>query len=571
MKLIVLYQEYDREKSAKAFLAIRASLDRLNDIEKIYYIIDNKNEGEFFEELEKNIFRIGGDNSNREFSAWQKGIQFIKNKKVEYDLVLFTNEAIVNYDDSILDLPELREIIFKAMNHQSVVGRLDTKGFPLMVNGYDVTSWIRTSCFFVPKKVLDSFDTIISVDSKNIDNFIGKEYPEGKSGVDFFKKDANMSESYKTSMIKWLTEEWHSKFSISKESWGLFRTKVQAIVNEQLFSARVREKGFFVENFSENVGANNLTAKFILMYKKIKNFFRKGFLFLARKFEDKSSSGNDVFNRFATPGHFYSVLPDLEYVRKNGDKIYFEDKRKFLGIDLNDQKQLQYLDDFAVYYKDLPFEDEKKNNLRYFYNNSAFSYGDAIALYAMLRHLKPKNIIEIGSGYSSCVTLDTNELWFNNSINCTFIEPYPKLLLSLIKEEDRKRVKIFDGAVQDFNLGEYEKLKENDILFIDSSHVSKVGSDVNHLFFEVLPRLNTGVYVHIHDIHYPFEYKKEWLFEGRAWNEVFLLRAFLQFNNKFEIVFFNNYMSMFYKKELLEKMPLYAKGGGGSIWLKKIG
>ena len=190
-------------------------------------------------------------------------------------------------------------------------------------------------------------------------------------------------------------------------------------------------------------------------------------------------------------------------------------------------------------------------------------------LHCMIRYLRPKRIIEVGSGFSSCVTLDTNQLFFGNSISTTFIEPYPSLLLSLLKETDKNSAKIISRRVQDVDMAEFEALAANDILFIDSTHVSKVSSDVNCIFFDILPRLATGVHIHFHDIFYPFEYPKEWLLEGRAWNEAYMLRAFLQYNKSFEVVLMNTYMEHFHESFFKENMPLCLNNRGGSIWIRK--
>lgn len=268
------------------------------------------------------------------------------------------------------------------------------------------------------------------------------------------------------------------------------------------------------------------------------------------------------------PGHFYSPIPSIQEIRENEEKI-FQVLRELPAIDLNEEEQMQYFEALAGYYKELPFKDEKTAGLRYYFNNPNYSYSDAICLYAMIRHLKPQDIIEIGSGYSSCVTLDTNELFFRNKIACTFIEPYPELLLSLIKEDDKDAIKIIPMKLQEVELDQFASLAENDILFIDSTHVSKINSDVNYIFFEILPSLNSGVYIHFHDIFYPFEYPSEWIYEGRAWSENYLLRAFLQYNSSFKIVFFNTYLEHFFADKFMADMPLCMKNPGGSIWLRK--
>jgi hypothetical protein len=218
----------------------------------------------------------------------------------------------------------------------------------------------------------------------------------------------------------------------------------------------------------------------------------------------------------------------------------------------------------------LPFKDEKIPNLRYYFLNGAYSYSDAVFLYCMIRKLNPKRIIEVGSGFSSCVTLDTNELYFNNQINCTFVEPYPALLKSLIKENDNSNIKIYESKLQNVPLDVFMELKANDILFIDSTHVAKFNSDVNYVIHKILPILAEGIYIHFHDIFYPFEYPIEWLLEGRAWNEQYVLRAFLEYNIKFKIVLFNTYLEIIFREELEKRFPLIFKNTGGSIWIKKL-
>jgi len=273
---------------------------------------------------------------------------------------------------------------------------------------------------------------------------------------------------------------------------------------------------------------------------------------------------------FVQPGHFNSPIPSIKDI-KNKENLIFGNIPKYLpGLDLNEEEQLAYFKEFKLYYKDLPFRDKKVQNLRFYYDNPAYSYSDSILLYCMMRKAKPKQIIEVGSGYSSCVMMDTNEIFFSENIKITFIEPYPDLLFSLMKEKDKNRYEIVSSNLQEINLDKFNALKENDILFIDSTHVSKINSDVNCIFFNILPKLNKGVYIHFHDIFYPFEYPKEWIYEGRAWNEIYLLRAFLQYNNSFKIIFLNTFLEYFYKNEFEKDMPLCLKNPGGSIWIKKI-
>jgi len=98
-----------------------------------------------------------------------------------------------------------------------------------------------------------------------------------------------------------------------------------------------------------------------------------------------------------------------------------------------------------------------------------------------------------------------------------------------------------------------------------------VGSDVNYIFFEILPLLRPGVFIHFHDVFWPFEYPESWIEEGRQWHEVYLLRAFLEFNRDFEIVVFNTFLETFHSDWFEKYMPLCLKNRGGSIWLRRCG
>jgi hypothetical protein len=272
---------------------------------------------------------------------------------------------------------------------------------------------------------------------------------------------------------------------------------------------------------------------------------------------------------FVPPGHFYSPIPSLSEIERDDARIFGTIASSVPGVDLRESEQLALLHTLADYYPDLPFREAKTEGLRYYFDNPAYSYSDAICLFCMIRHLKPKRIIEIGSGYSSCVTLDTNQLFFDGAIKTTFVEPFPDLLMSLVTAEDKRRITVIPQRLQDVALDEFKALGPNDILFVDSTHVAKINSDVNRVFFEILPVLSAGVYVHVHDVFYPFEYPREWIYHGRAWNEMYLLRAFLQYNSAFRVVLMNTYMERFHEAFFRERMPLCLRNLGGSIWIRK--
>lgn len=277
----------------------------------------------------------------------------------------------------------------------------------------------------------------------------------------------------------------------------------------------------------------------------------------------------DLYRTWVPPGHALSPIPSLIEVKDREQAIYAV-PREMPGLELNEAGQLQLFDELRQYYAEQPFPEQQSPGRRYWFENPAYSYSDAILLYCLIRHLRPARIIEVGSGYSSAAMLDTNELFFDGAIECMFIEPQPLLLRSLLKDDDLQKIHLLERKLQLVDLDLFAKLAANDILFIDSSHVSKIDSDVNHILFRILPVLQSGVFIHFHDVFYPFEYPRDWVYEGRAWNETYLLRAFLQYNERFQIQLCNTFIDWFHKEKYFHDMPLVRKNTGGGIWLKKL-
>ena len=277
----------------------------------------------------------------------------------------------------------------------------------------------------------------------------------------------------------------------------------------------------------------------------------------------------NALRRLLRPGHFYSPYPDIGFVERHQARIFDREIESIPGIDLRAHDQLALVAGFAATYGELPFKDHPSPVLRYHFRNPEFSYADAVILYSMLRHFRPRRVIEVGAGFSSALMLDTNQLFLAERIAFTFIEPYPKRLFSLLRDADRERNRIIVDAVQNVPLERFAKLAAGDILFVDSSHVAKTGSDVVQLVGNVLPRLAKGVLVHFHDVFWPFEYPQEWIREGRAWNESYLLKAFLQFNSAFRIVLFNSYLGLHHRAVVGRHLPLFLQDTGGSLWIEK--
>lgn len=268
-------------------------------------------------------------------------------------------------------------------------------------------------------------------------------------------------------------------------------------------------------------------------------------------------------------GHFYSPIVLIKEIKKRESEIWNKtNDDSIVGIDLRTDEQIKLIESFSKFYAEMPFKANKQINIRYQFENGYYSYTDGIILYSVIRHFQPKKIVEVGSGFSSAVMLDTNEIFFNNKIKLTFIEPYPERLISLMKDSDMTSTNIMESDVQSISLDHFSNLERGDILFIDSTHVVKTGSDVNYILFEILPSLQSGVLIHFHDVFFPFEYPKDWVYEGRSWNEDYFLKAFLMYNDKFEIKIFSEYIHK-HHKEAFRDMPLSYNNPGGNFWLVK--
>lgn len=272
------------------------------------------------------------------------------------------------------------------------------------------------------------------------------------------------------------------------------------------------------------------------------------------------------------PGHYYSPLPDATAIGPAvaraatvGDDLP--------GLDLVPDGQMALLRELAPLAREWPFPDDPAAGFRYHANNGFFYHQDGSVLYALLRHRPPARVVEVGSGFSSALMLDTADRQPDCPTRFTFIDPYPERLLGLLSSADQQRCEVIARPVQDVGPGVFTQLKAGDILFIDSSHVCKLGSDLNHLVFEVLPTLSPGVKVHVHDVSWPFEYAEGWLRAGHAWNEAYLLRAFLMGNRDFRFLLWPSYLEARRTEAFRQQWPYPSTSGGPahvSLWLERV-
>lgn len=278
------------------------------------------------------------------------------------------------------------------------------------------------------------------------------------------------------------------------------------------------------------------------------------------------------FLQFSSPGHYYSPIPDSADIEANRATYFDSSRSEIPGVDLNLATQLATIARLAPFAADytpaLEVASAAAAGARYFLVNGFYESLDAFVLYGMLRMLSPQRMIEVGSGFSSALSLDVSARFLASPPKVTFVEPNPQRLLNLLRPEDNRIATVIAQPVQKLDPVVFQQLNGNDILFIDSSHVSKIGSDVNYLFFEVFPGLQSGVVIHIHDIFWPFEYPEDWFSKGRCWNELYLVRALLSASKRYEILHFNSYLFR-QQRAALAVYPSWATSNdGGSIWLR---
>lgn len=272
-------------------------------------------------------------------------------------------------------------------------------------------------------------------------------------------------------------------------------------------------------------------------------------------------------------GHYYSPVhkpEDLSSYKAVAKRSKGKFAEQIPGF--SEKSMLAEATSLSKYSKDFSYPVDETKGMRFYTKNQSYPGLDAVVLFSMLRKYKPRRIIEIGSGHTSGLMMDVNDRFFDKKMSLTFIEPYTDTLYGRMQRGDKSKYKVIEQGVQDVSLDIFRTLKKDDVLFIDSTHVSKFNSDVNYELFDILPVLSKGVLVHVHDIFDGFEYPLPWLEDGWSWNEDYMMRAFLANNNDFEIILMNDYLAQRHP-DVLKR--LYPKDdlnilNGGSLWLRKL-
>jgi len=282
----------------------------------------------------------------------------------------------------------------------------------------------------------------------------------------------------------------------------------------------------------------------------VKNFLKKTYIKIITKsfkFFEK------FFHIHITPVHYFSPIPTTHKLHpKVYDKVF-----NMAGIDWNVDEQLSALDKIFKKYVHEFIPEE----------NLGLSLVDAFILYAMIREKKPKKMIEIGSGDTTLISLQALEQNAKEGSDYFFqaVEPYPSEKLLSINND---RFQLIPQKIQDIPL---ETIQSVDLLFIDSSHVSKIDSDVNCEILEIIPQLKKGALIHWHDIVIPANYWKDWVDHGNMFfNESYMVHAFMLFNNSFKILWASRYMKLNHTQTLHQHFP-YLKDAHRltSFWIER--
>jgi hypothetical protein len=270
-----------------------------------------------------------------------------------------------------------------------------------------------------------------------------------------------------------------------------------------------------------------------------------------------------------TPVHYYQPIPDSRELSADLWSL----RSSMGGIDVNEQFQIELLSKFQAAFSSEydHFPASSTDPLQFHFSQTVFPAVDAEILYCMIRHFKPRRMIEVGSGMSTLLAAEAmrkNETEGHSS-TFTAIDPYPR---EFLRRGVPGLTEMLEAKVQSVPVERFCALEANDILFIDSSHVIKIGGDVIYEYLDLVPRLKPGVIVHCHDIFLPAEYPENWVLENHwFWTEQYLLQAFLAFNSVFEVLIAGSFLHLSHSEKLKAAFASYnpATVWPGSFWMRR--
>lgn len=262
---------------------------------------------------------------------------------------------------------------------------------------------------------------------------------------------------------------------------------------------------------------------------------------------------------------FYSPIPALDQLPSD----IFDRRASLTGVTWDTAEQLNFLKaDLGAFVAEFAAQPE---SIAHPYTTRNPSYGvlDAAVLYAMVRATRPARVLELGSGFSSMVMASAvrHNAQHGSPGSLSVKDPFANQVLDRLPGVAHlERV-----TAQNVPLDEFESLRANDILFIDTTHTVKLGSDVNYIVLEVLPRLAVGVIVHIHDIFIPYEYPRAWPEDfALYWNEQYLVHAFLAMNPSYRVLLGLGGLCRGERDSLAKAVPDLAAYDASGLWIRRV-
>jgi hypothetical protein len=274
------------------------------------------------------------------------------------------------------------------------------------------------------------------------------------------------------------------------------------------------------------------------------------------------------------PVHFYQPVPDVDDLAA---RAVWSKTSALAGVDLRADEQLDLLATLGEQFGDecrWPAHGDR-NQAPFFSENGSFGYACASTTYSIMRHRKPRRVVEVGSGMSTRVIAQALVTNRGDGVDATYrvVDPYPSEVVASLDGVSE----LSATRVEEEPLSTFEALEAGDVLFIDSGHTVRIGGDVNYLFLDVLPRLNPGVMVHIHDIPLPAEYPETYARNPSFrvyWTEAYLLQAFLAFNTAFEVRLAMTWMHMTQPGQFEAAFPHHVdeprRLDGSGFWIERV-
>ncbi len=263
--------------------------------------------------------------------------------------------------------------------------------------------------------------------------------------------------------------------------------------------------------------------------------------------------------------HFYSPIPDAAAL----DAGVLDRRSELAGISLDLDAQVRFVErDLVPFVRELSAA-RADGAARWHPDNGLYEAGDGDLTYAMVRAERPQRIVELGSGWSTLVLAAAVEANRRDGVAATF-ETYDPFPSPEVVGGVEGLAALHRTRAQDVPRDAFTTLEEGDVLFVDTTHTVKTGSDVNAIVLDRLPLLRRGVRVHFHDIFLPYEYHREWVEDGPWWNEQYLLQAFLSMNPSYEVVLSTYALLRDRRDALAAAVPHLSGHRPSSFWIKRV-